>query len=85
MQRARIIGRAVSTAKHPSMQGFRILLAQPITGDDRIDGDPMLVLDTLGAGNGSTVIVSGDGKYAREMVGVKKTPVRFVTIGIEDG
>lgn len=84
MQRARVIGRAVSSAKHISMEGFRILVVQPLTSADQPDGEPMLVLDTLGAALGSVAIVSGDGKHARELVGAKNSPVRFVTIGIED-
>lgn len=84
MERALVIGRAVSTAKHPSMNGFRILVVQTLGVGDKPDGEPMLVLDTLGAAAGSVAIVSGDGKYARELVGASQTPVRFVTIGIED-
>lgn len=48
------------------------------------DGDPVLIVDTLGAGVGSTVLLTNDGRYAREVVGQKRTPIRFTTIAIED-
>lgn len=84
MQRARVIGKAVSTAKHPTMQGFRLLIVQPLTGESQPDADPLIVVDTLGAGSGAVVIVTSDGKYARQLIGSKNTPVRYVTIGVED-
>ena len=31
MQIGRVVGHAVSTVKHPSLQGWRLLLVQPLT------------------------------------------------------
>lgn len=84
MQLAKVIGRATSTVKHPTMNGWRLLLAQPLTRDRRPDGAPQLVLDHLGAGRGDMVIISSDGKSARELVGTEKTPVRWTIMGIVD-
>lgn len=84
MQLGKVIGRATSTVKHPTMQGWRLLLAQPLGRDDKPDGAPQLVLDHLGAGRGDTVILSADGKSARELVGTEKTPVRWTVMGIVD-
>jgi ethanolamine utilization protein EutN len=84
MQLAKVIGRATSTVKHPTMQGWRLLLTQPITNDGNPDGSPQLVLDHLGAGRGDMVIISSDGKSARELVGTEQTPVRWTIMGIVD-
>lgn len=84
MQRARVIGRAIATAKHPSMQGLRLLVMQVLTGDNRPDGDPLLVVDTLGASIGAVALLTNDGRFARQLVGTDSTPVRYVTIGLED-
>lgn len=84
MQLGKVIGRATSTVKHPTMQGWRLLLAQPLGRDDKPDGAPQLVLDHLGAGRGDVVILSADGKSARELVGTEKTPVRWTVMGIVD-
>lgn len=84
MQRARVIGHAVATIKHPSMKGQRLLVMQPLTPAETPDGDPILVVDTLGAGIGSAAIITSDGRWARESVGSDQTPVRYTTIGLED-
>lgn len=84
MQLAQIIGRATSTIKHPTMNGWRLLLAQPLLRNGQPDGAPQLVLDHIGAGRGDTVIVSSDGKSARELVGTEITPVRWTVMGIVD-
>ncbi len=84
MQRAKVIGQAVSTAKHPSMPGHKLLLVQPLGVDDRPDEFPILVVDTFGAGIGSTVIITSDGKFAREITKSNQTPVRYTSVGLED-
>lgn len=84
MQLGKVIGRATSTVKHQTMQGWRLLLVQPLLRDGKADGAPQLVLDHLGAGRGDTVIVSSDGKSARDLVGTEKTPVRWTVMGIVD-
>ena len=84
MQRARVLGYAVATAKHPSMQGKRLILMQPLGPQDCPDGDPVLVVDTLGAGVGATAIISSDGRWARELMGTNQTPVRYTVLGLQD-
>jgi microcompartment protein CcmK/EutM len=41
-------------------------------------------VDNLGAGPGMRVLISSDGKGARELVGSKDSPVRWLTIGVLD-
>ncbi len=77
-------GTAISTIKHRSMAGWKLLLVQPLTADGGPDGDPLLAIDSLGAGHGCTVLISNDGKGAREMVGDTTSPVRWSVIGIVD-
>lgn len=84
MQLAKVIGRATSTVKHPTMQGWRLLLTQPMSTNGQADGAPQLVLDHLGARKGDMVIISSDGKSAREFVGTEKTCVRWTIQGIVD-
>ena len=85
MQLARIIGSATATVKHPSLQGFKLLVAQPVMADETCpDGDPQLVVDRLGAGPGDMVIITGDGNAAAELMGTERTPVRWVTTAIRN-
>lgn len=84
MQLALVIGTATATVKHPSMEGHKLLVVQPreVAGD--ADGDPLLAVDALGAGVGETVMITSDGRGARELLGVEATPVRWTTVGIAD-
>jgi len=84
MQVARVVGHAVSTVKHPSLTGWRLALVQPLTPDEKPDGEPLLAIDGLGAGANDRVIISNDGAGARQMVGVKNSPVRWFVMGIQD-
>src|SRR5216683_1809334 len=61
MQLARVIGHAVSTVKHASMHGWRLLVVQPLGVDDKPDGEPLLAIDSSGSAVNDVVIVSNDG------------------------
>lgn len=83
MQLALVLGPAVATVKHPSMQGCKLVVLQPLAADGTSpDGDPIVAVDQLGAGKGETVIVSSDGRSARELLKSDQTPVRWTTLGI---
>jgi ethanolamine utilization protein EutN len=84
MQIGRVMGQAVSTIKHPSFHGWRLLLVQMLTPDNRPDGEPLLAVDSLGAGVAQLVILSNDGAGARELVGSKTSPVRWIVLGVCD-
>jgi ethanolamine utilization protein EutN len=77
-------GNATSHVKHPSMNGWRLLIAQPLDMRGRPDGEPILAIDSLGAGRGDKVVLSNDGRGARELVGDENSPVRWTIIGIVD-
>jgi len=77
-------GRAISTVKHRSMQGWKLLVVQPLDMAGGPDGDPVLAIDMLGAGRGMKVVISNDGKGTREMIGDNNSPVRWAVIGIVD-
>jgi ethanolamine utilization protein EutN len=84
MQLARVVGQAVATVKHPSMHGWRLLIVQPLGAEDKPDGEPLLAIDHLGAGSAHRVIISNDGAGARELVGHRNSPVRWMVMGICD-
>ncbi|HET6249030.1 MAG TPA: EutN/CcmL family microcompartment protein [Tepidisphaeraceae bacterium] len=84
MQWARVIGHATATIKHPSMNGLRMVLVQPLGVDKQPEADPQIAVDRLGSGPGQLVLLNLDGKAAREYVGDEKSPVRFFVIGIVD-
>lgn len=84
MKLARIHGYATATLKHPSLEGQRLLLAQPVGPDGQADGPPQLVIDPLGAALHQNVIISSDGAESREIVGDALSPARWNILGLID-
>ncbi|MBV9125238.1 MAG: EutN/CcmL family microcompartment protein [Planctomycetes bacterium] len=84
MQIGRVVGQAVATIKHPSLNGWRLLVVQLLTADGGEDGEPLLAIDNLGAGTANLVVLSNDGEGARQLVGSRNSPVRWMVLGICD-
>jgi ethanolamine utilization protein EutN len=84
MQIGKVVGHAISTIKHASMTGWRLLVVQMLTADERPDGEPVLVIDHLGAAVGSKVVATTDAVLVRELVGVKNSPIRWSVMGLAD-
>ena len=84
MRVCRVIGHVVATAKHPAIQGKKILVGADFAerGDP---GKPMgLAVDGVGAGVGNEVLVVESGEAGSQVTGVDHAPVRSVVIGIVD-
>ena len=84
MQLGVVVGHATSTVKHPSLNGQRLLVVQMLTPDEKPDGEPVLVIDHLGAGAGGKVIATTDAVQVREMVGARNSPIRWSVMGLVD-
>ena len=84
MQQGQVVGTAISSTKHPSLVGWKLLIVQPLGITGQADGDPALVVDQLGAGVGDKVLISSDGKGARQLMNDQKSPVRWFVLGICD-
>lgn len=84
MQLGLVVGHAVTTVKHASMQGWRLLVVQMVSRDGKPDGEPVLVIDSLGAGIGTRVLASNEGGGARQLMNSKTSPVRWFVMGIVD-
>jgi microcompartment protein CcmK/EutM len=81
---ARVEGNVVATRKHPSLEGWRLILCQPISGAGEPEGVPQVAIDAHGAGMHQRVIISSDGMAARKAVGEETSPVRWMIIGVVD-
>jgi ethanolamine utilization protein EutN len=85
MQVGTVVGTAISTVKHPSLRGWKMLIVQLYGVDGRTpDGEPVIAVDSLGAGEGQRVVLSSDGKATRALLSSDNTPVRWNVIGIQD-
>jgi microcompartment protein CcmK/EutM len=81
---ARVEGNVVATRKHPSLEGWRLVICQPIGAEGQAEGSPQVAIDSHGAGMHQEVVISSDGSAARKAVGDDKSPVRWLIIGIVD-
>jgi ethanolamine utilization protein EutN len=81
---ARVEGNVVATRKHPSFEGWRFVICQPISQLGEAEGLPQIAIDAHGAGMHQRVIISSDGAAARKAVGNEKSPVRWMIVGVVD-
>jgi ethanolamine utilization protein EutN len=85
MQSALVLGNAISTVKHPSLDNLKLLVCQPLAADRRSrDGAPLLAVDHLGAGAGDMVMITSDGGAVRELYGLENSPIRWAVLGLID-
>ncbi len=79
----KIIGTLVATPKDDSLTGSKLLIVQPVKFGSRPAGNPIVAVDTIGAGTGETVLVV-DGSSARHVTGNPQAAVDAAIIGIID-
>ena len=80
----RVDGNIVSTIKHYSLIGSKLLIVQPLSDKGKCYGKPMICVDSVGAGYGDLVLVNDEGSSARVVLGRDDTPVRTVITGFVD-
>jgi ethanolamine utilization protein EutN len=81
---ARVEGNVVATRKHPSLEGWRLVICQPISAVGEPEGTPQIAIDPHGAGMHQRVVISSDGAAARKAVGDDKSPARWMVTAIVD-
>ena len=84
MRLARVIGSVVATRKHHTLEGAKLLLAQPVDCDGQPDGAAQLAVDAVGAGVGELVLLVLEGRAAGAALGRRAAPVDAAIVGIVD-
>ena len=84
MRVARVVGTVVSTQKHRTFEGAKLLLVQPVNVDDTPCGTALLAVDGVGAGVREKVLIVLEGRAAGETLGRKAAPVDAAIVGIID-
>jgi ethanolamine utilization protein EutN len=80
---AKVVGTVWATRKDQNLSGFKLQFIQPLNGKREKVGDPIVAVDTVGAGPGETVFYI----TAREAViplPVETAPVDASIVGIVD-
>jgi len=81
----KVVGTLVTTISHSDYKHHRLLVVQPLTLDEEVDGNEAFVaLDNSQAGIGDTVLVLNEGSGARQVLNNKGACVISVIIGIVD-
>ena len=81
---ARVVGELVATQKHPSHEGLKLLLVQPLNLDGSNRGDAIVALDAVDAGVGDRVLLSLGGYSAASAVGRPQSPIDMAVVGFID-
>lgn len=81
---ARVVGEVVASHKHPSHEGRKILMVQPLNLDGSNRGDAVLALDAVDAGIGDKVLLVTEGFSAMTSVGRPESPIDMAVVGFID-
>ena len=79
-----VTGTVVSTIKHYKLEGRKLLLVRPLTLEGKVEGKPLLAIDSVDAGVGDRVLVVREGRAACMALGRSAGPVDAAIIGIVD-
>lgn len=83
MNIGRIIGTAVATRKDDTLLGCKLMITQPLTMDYKETGQPLIAVDTVGAGIGEVVIYA-KGTAARNAARKRESAIDVAIVGIVD-
>ena len=82
---ARVIGNSVSSVKHPTYVGQKVMVVQPVETDTHTPkGTTFLALDSVHAGVGDLVVAAREGHTARQILRDNDAPFHSVIVGIVD-
>ncbi len=81
----RVIGNSVSTVKHSTYVGHKVMVLQPVETDTHTArGSSFLALDSVHAGVGDLVVAAREGNTARQILRNNDAPFHSVIVGIVD-
>jgi ethanolamine utilization protein EutN len=85
MKICRVIGNVVSTVKHPTYAGLKLMVVQRIDSTGADVGKSFLAVDRVQAGPGDRVLVNSEGQGARQIMNMgEQLPIRSLIVGIVD-
>ena len=83
MYLGKVIGTVVATTKDESLSGCKLLVVARLTERQVAVGSTEIAVDSVGAGNGETVIVA-TGSSARRIMGKGESVIDAAVVGIVD-
>ena len=83
MQLGKVIGTIWATRKYEILTGFKMQLVQPLNGEYQNTGEPLIAIDTIGAGPGDIIFYATSSEAVIPM-DVDMAPVDASIVGIVD-
>lgn len=83
MYLAKVIGVVVATTKSEGLVGKKMLIVKPLTAEGDLIDKIEVAIDSVGAGNGETVLVTTD-YAAHKVFDIKDAPIDRAIIAIVD-
>jgi len=83
MYLGRVIGTCVATVKTPGLEGYRLLVVEPLHEDGSVCGEPHIAVDVTQAGPGERVFLVGS-REAALACEPAFVPVDAAIVGIVD-
>lgn len=81
---AQVVGTAVATQKHDGLNGYKLLVVQPLDRKLALAGTPLVAADVVGAGVGERVLVTLGCQARAALHGDAPVPVDAAVVGIVD-
>lgn len=83
MHLGKVIGTVVATRKDEKLVGTKLMITQPLNFDQAPNGDPIIAVDTVGAGIGEIIIYT-TGTASRIAARKMDAPIDAAIVGIVD-
>lgn len=80
-----VVGTIWATQRHETTAGLSLRLVRPETADGTPAGDPLVAVDTMGAGVGERVFYVTAREAVLALPNVDETPVDAAIVGLVEG
>ena len=84
MRLARVQSTIVSTRKHESFEGLKLLAVELLNSDQTGTGNVLVAIDHVQAGIGDLVLILQEGSSSRQILDGPDPPYHCVIVGIVD-
>ena len=84
MRFAEVIGKVISSEKHPHFEARKLLYVQPLGLDRKPQGRPTIAVDYVQAGEGDIVLLGAAPGLSKAVFGIDKSPMRELIMGVVD-
>lgn len=82
---AKVLGNVVSTVKHPTHHGLKLMTVQQVDCSGAACGRQLIAVDAACSGEGDYVVLADEGGASRMVIGDDEAAADAVIVGVLDG